>query len=132
MFYPIRMKLTKLLLLLLLLLIVPSVYSQVSLSEEMNVDYTAPKDYTIGGITISGVRFLDQNVLIMLSGLTIGDKIKVPGDKITSAVKKLWDQGLFEDVKISISGIQENSIFLDIYLKERPRLSKFSFTGVKK
>ena len=126
------MKLIRLLLLLMLLMIVSSVYSQVNLSEEMNIDYTTPKEYTIGGITVSGVRFLDQNVLIMLSGLTIGDKIKIPGEKITTSVRKLWDQGLFEDVKITISGIQENSIFLNIYLKERPRLSKFSFAGIKK
>ncbi|MEI7980758.1 MAG: POTRA domain-containing protein, partial [Bacteroidota bacterium] len=92
-----------------------------------------PKDYVIGGITVSGVLYLDNNVLIMLSGLTVGDKIKVPtGDKISLAVKKLWDQGLFEDIRISFTKVVDNQIFLDIYLKERPRLSRFQFNGIKK
>jgi outer membrane protein insertion porin family len=108
------------------------VNAQVTLGQEINVDYAAPKEFIIGGITVSGVKYLDNTVLVMLSGLTIGDKVKIPGDKISDAVKKLWDQGLFEDVQISISRVLENTIFLNIALKERPRLSKFSFNGIKK
>src|ERR1035438_76109 len=92
-----------LLLLFFYLVILIPVKAQVTLGQDINVDYTTPKDYVIGGITVSGVKYLDNNVLIMLSGLTVGDRIKVPGDKITDAVKKLWDQGLFEDVQISIA-----------------------------
>jgi len=67
--------------------LVPALRAQVLTGNEINIDYNQPKDYTIGGITVSGVKFLDGNVLIMLSGLTIGEKIKIPGDKITDAVK---------------------------------------------
>jgi len=96
-------------------------------------DYTKPKDYYIGGITVSGVKYLDGNVLIMLSGLTVGEKIKVPGgDQISKAIRKLWDQGLFEDVKISVTNIVGDQIFINLYMKERPRLSKFQFNGIKK
>src|ERR1039457_6348235 len=117
-----------LLLLLMYFVFMIPVKAQVTLGQEYNLDYAAPKEYTIGGITVSGVKYLDNNVLEMLSGLTIGDKIRIPGDKISEAVKKLWDQGLFEDVQVSISRVQDNNIFLNIALKERPRLSKFSFT----
>jgi outer membrane protein insertion porin family len=106
--------------------------SQVTIGQEINVDYSAPKEFIIGGITVSGVKYLDNNVLIMLSGLTVGDRIKIPGDKISEAVRKLWDQGLFEDVQISVSRVQDNNVFLNISLKERPRLSRFSFNGIKK
>jgi outer membrane protein insertion porin family len=81
---------------------------------------------------VDGVKYLDQNVLIMLSGLNVGDKIKVPGDKITDAVRKLWDQGLFENVGISATQINGNLIFLQLTLKERPRVSKFTFSGLRK
>jgi outer membrane protein insertion porin family len=108
------------------------VNAQISSGDVVNVDYSSPKEYIIAGITVSGVKYLDNNVLIMLSGLTIGDKVKIPGDKITQAIRKLWDQGLFEDVKISISQIVDNQLYLNLYLKERPRLSHFSFTGIKK
>jgi len=108
------------------------VHAQISSGDNMNIDYANPKEYIISGITVTGVKYLDNNVLIMLSGLTIGDKVRIPGDKITQAIKKLWDQGLFEDVKISISQIVDNQLYLNFYLRERPRLSHFSFTGVKK
>ncbi len=119
-------------LLFVLLCSMPSLMAQVSSGDEFNIDYNAPKDYTIGGITVSGIKYLDGNVLIMLSGLIVGEKIKVPGDKITQAVKKLWEQGLFEDVRIYVTKIEDNNVFLDIQLKERARLARFSFSGINK
>lgn len=108
-------------------------FAQTIIGNEQSVfDYGKPREYEIGGITVSGIKYLDQNVLMMLSGLSVGDKIKVPGDKTTNALKKLWEQGLFEHVSIAASNIQGNLIFLDIELRERPRVSKFSFSGVKK
>jgi outer membrane protein insertion porin family len=112
-------------------------YSQIvigSESEELdfNLDYNKPREFEIGGITISGVKFLDSYALIKLTGLEIGDKVQIPGDKISGAIKKLWVQGLFEDIKISITKIDGNLVFLDINLTERPRLSRFSFSGIKK
>jgi len=118
-----------------LILLLPSTQSTAQTiigNEQSMFDYGKPREYEIGGITVSGIKYLDQNVLIMLSGLAVGDKVKVPGDKITNALKKLWDQGLFEHVSISASNIQGNLIFLNLELKERPRVSKFSFSGIKK
>ena len=111
-----------------------NIFSQVSSinSRLAGLDYSNPKEYEIGGITVSGIKYLDQNVLIHLSGLKVGDIVIIPGEKITQAIEKLWKQGLFADVKITATKIIGNRIFIDIYLKERPRLSKFSFTGVSK
>ncbi|MBA3899543.1 MAG: outer membrane protein assembly factor BamA, partial [Bacteroidetes bacterium] len=108
-------------------------YAQVPIGgTEPSIQYDKPLTYEIGGITISGVEHLDRNVLIMLSGLTVGDKITIPGDKISKAIENLWEQGLFSDIRITATKIQGEMIFLDIYLEERPRLLRFSFTGVKK
>jgi len=127
------MKLRHLIILLFLYLLVsPSLHAQITIGQTDVTDYNTPKDYYIGGITVSGVKYLDGNVLVMLSGLTIGDKVKIPGDKISKAIRKLWDQGLFEDVNISVTKVVEDKIFIDIHLKERPRLSKFQFDGIKK
>jgi outer membrane protein insertion porin family len=100
-------------------------------SNQTVIDYSNPKEYEIGGVTISGIQYLDHNVLLYLTGLEIGNKITIPGDDITKAIKILWEQGLFSDVKISMTRQINDVVFLDIYLEERPRLSKFSFTGVK-
>ncbi len=106
---------------------------QISIGDDLsNINYEKPSDYVIGGITVSGIEFLDKNVIIMLSELDLGAKIKVPGDDITGAIRKLWNQGMFENISISATKIQGNKIFLDINLKERPRLSKFSFNGIRK
>ncbi|NOU46970.1 MAG: BamA/TamA family outer membrane protein [Bacteroidales bacterium] len=110
-----------------------NVNAQIAISSDLSpFDYAKQKEYEIGGITVEGIKYLDQNVLIMLSGLNVGDKIKVPGDRITDAVRKLWDQGLFENVGISATSIQGNLVFLQLNLKERPRVSKFSFEGLRK
>ncbi|MFA8300444.1 MAG: outer membrane protein assembly factor [Hyphomicrobiales bacterium] len=97
-----------------------------------DIDYFNPKQYIIGGVTVSGIKYLDPTVLTMLSGFTVGKKIRVPGDDIAEGIKKLWNQGLFDDIKVSVLKIEGDQIFLEIWLKERPRLSKFKFIGAKK
>jgi outer membrane protein insertion porin family len=95
------------------------------------VDYSTMDDYIIGGITVSGVRFLDLNALIGLSGLRIGQEVSVPGEQITTAVKKLWQQGLFSDVRITVNRFVSDTVYLDIALQERPRISSIRYNGLK-
>mgnify|MGYP002876763058 FL=1 len=106
-------------------------FAQVSLSE-ININYSNPKEYVIGGIDLEGIKFLDKKTLIQLSTLEVGSKIMVPGDKLTKATKILWQQGLFSNVQIKVKSIQSNVIFLTLLLEERPRLSKFRFNGLKR
>jgi len=108
------------------------VFSQVSLGEGTVIDYTRPIEYEIGGITVVGAEYLDKNVLVMLAGLNVGEKVTLPGEEISKAIKKLWDQGLFENVGIYITDIQGERVFLELRLKERPRLSRFALKGVNK
>ena len=106
-------------------------FAQVSIGSD-SVDYASPKEYELTGITVSGIKYLDESVLIHLTGLKIGDKIMIPGEKMSAVVQKLWEQGLFSDIKITVTKILGKSAFIDIYLQERKRLSKFSFQGTKK
>jgi outer membrane protein insertion porin family len=95
------------------------------------VDFMSPEDYIIGGVTVSGVRFLDTNALIGISGLRLGQEITIPGDAVTTAVQKLWQQGLFSDVRITMAKVITDTVYLDIYLQERPRISSVKFNGLK-
>ena len=95
-------------------------------------DYLTPKTYEIGGISFEGAENFDSRVVQLVAGLQVGDRIKIPGDKLSAAVDNLWKQGMFEDVQIRVSRLQGNIAFLKIVLKERPRMDKFSFTGVRK
>ncbi len=99
---------------------------------EYDFDYLTPKQYEIGGITFEGAENFDTRVVQLVAGLQVGDKIKVPGDKISTGVENLWKQGMFEDVQIRVTRVQGNVIFLKFVLKERPRLGVFSFHGVRK
>ncbi len=95
------------------------------------IDYSDSYDYIIGGVSVSGVRFLDTNALIGISGLRVGQEVSVPGDAVTNAVKKLWQQGLFSDVRISITKTVFDTVYLDIALQERPRISSVRYVGLK-
>lgn len=126
----------KIILLLTIALVAASVetHAQVTIGGDSNydIDYLTPKQYEIGGITFSGADHFDHRMILLVAGLQVGDVIKVPGDKLATAIDNLWKQGLFEDIKILVTRIQGDKIFLEIALKGRPKLSKFKFTGVKK
>ncbi len=129
----------KILLLLLTLVAVGEVQSQVVFGRDQNkstgglsINYSSPKEYEIANIEVRGVQFLDNNALISLSGLRVGDKIKVPGDEITTAIKKLWNQGIIGNITIFASKVEGDRIWLVIELTERPRLTKYIIEGVNK
>jgi outer membrane protein insertion porin family len=110
-------------------------FSQIPLSQdEPNaLDWSKPQEYIIAGIEVECSEYTDKNIIRLLSGLTVGDKIQLPGDKISESIKTLWKQGLFEDVKIYLQKTIGKDAFLKIVVVEKPRLSKFSFKGkVKK
>lgn len=121
----------------LLLIFIFSVFTAGSafaqLGKSAIVSSERPKEYTIGGITVSGTRFLDNDLLITVSGLSVGDKIKLPVDeKVSNAIRNLWKQELFSDITISATKVIGDKIFLNIDIEERPRLSKYNFKGIKK
>ncbi|MBI3503146.1 MAG: outer membrane protein assembly factor BamA [Bacteroidetes bacterium] len=127
------MKKTTLLASLFCFLFSASAFSQlISGQDSLTLDYSNPKEYEIGGITITGAGSLDNSVLLSIAGLYVGDKIKIPGESISSAIKNLWKEGFFEDVKVVATRVMGKTITLEIQVKERPRLSKFSFNGLKK
>ncbi|HJX70748.1 MAG TPA: outer membrane protein assembly factor BamA [Bacteroidales bacterium] len=95
------------------------------------VDYSKQKEYIIADIKITGVKYLQPQVLVSLSGLRVGDKITIPGDDITKAIEKYWKHGLFSDVKILIDKIEDDQVYLQFYLLERPRLSSVRFHGIR-
>lgn len=129
----------KIFILFLFLISIKSTFGQVVFGRNQNsgssgisINYSSPKEYEIADIEVRGVQYLDNNALISLSGLRVGDKIKVPGDEVTTAIKKLWKQGIIGNVSIFASKVEEDRVWLVIQLTERPRLSKYIIKGVNK
>src|SRR5436190_23279721 len=73
---------------------------------ENSLNYANPTEYTIAGIEVTGINVLDKNAMISISGLKIGDKIKIPGDAVTGAIKKIWRYGLVGDITIQVDKIE--------------------------
>jgi len=102
-----------------------------ALQEILNSKY--PKTYTIGGIVVSGTKAFDPTLIASISGLAVGDKIQLPGsDAFGKAIAKLWKQSLVSKVDISITRLEDLTIYLEINITERPRLIDFKFIGIKK
>ena len=95
-------------------------------------DLNRPKEYELAGITVSGAKYLDNDLLIAVTNLTVGQKIFLPNDEhIAKAVKALWKQELFSNVDITITKFIEDKVFINIAVEERPRLSRFNFRNIK-
>ena len=92
-----------------------------------------PKEYTIAGIAVTGNKSFDQNLIISISGLAVGDKVQIPGtDVFSKAITKLWKQNLIADVEVFFTNLVGNNLYVELAIVERPRLADFKFIGIKK
>jgi outer membrane protein insertion porin family len=96
-----------------------------------NFDYSKSAEYEIADIKVEGAKFLDAQILVTLSGLAKGEKVKIPGEQIPKAIKALWRQRLFTNVSIDASDISNGKIWLVIHVEERPRISRYTIKGIK-
>ena len=96
-------------------------------------DTKTPQQYNLAGITVTGAKAFDQNLIISISGLAIGDKITIPGtDAFSKAINKLWKQNLVVDVEVFLTKLEGKDLYIEMAITERPRLSDFKFIGIKK
>lgn len=92
-----------------------------------------PREYTISGIKITGTKYLDEQLLVSIAGINVGDKVMIPGgDNFSKAITNLWKQNLFANVQIYYTKINGDELEIEINVSERPRLSKFIFKGARK
>lgn len=92
-----------------------------------------PKEYTISSINITGLAYLDKDIVASISGLQVGDKINIPGgDQFAKAINNLWRQRFFSDVQIFITNVKDDKIDVEIGVKEMPKLGSYKFVGIKK
>ncbi len=91
-----------------------------------------PRTVTLGGLSVSGAEGYEDYMLTGISGLTVGEEIELPGDKITEAVKHYWKYGLFSEVSVSVDSLIHDKAYLHIHLQLRPRVSTINYVGLKK
>ncbi|MCQ2177818.1 MAG: outer membrane protein assembly factor BamA [Bacteroidales bacterium] len=100
---------------------------------QVAVDYNNPRKYIVGGVRVEGNNFIDANQIIQITSLDKGMEVTVPGDDMSNIIRRLWLQRYFDDVSLEIERLSEagDSAFFVVRIKERPRVSKWTFSGIK-
>jgi outer membrane protein insertion porin family len=96
------------------------------------ISYNIGESYELGGITVTGLKKFSEQAVKVFTGLKAGQEIRLPGDKLTSAIKKLYEQKQFSNVDVYISKIDGRVVYLEFDVAELPELNKVTINGVKK
>ena len=99
----------------------------------IEIDYNRPKTYVVGGVGVSGNQYFNENQILQLTGLQKGTELTVPGEDVTGIVRRLVAQRYFEDVAVVVDSLSAgaDTAWFKICVRERPRVSRWSFSGVK-
>ena len=126
------MKLTRIICFLATMALTVPVLAQTS-GEKIEVDYNNPKKYVVGGIEVEGNHYFAPQQIIQITGLQKGMEVTVPSEELSAIVKRLWLQRYFEDVTVAVDSLSasRDTAFFKIKIIERPRVSRWTFSGVK-
>ena len=126
------MKFSRLLHLMLLTVVSIPLWGQQA-GESVEVDYNNPKKYIVGGVRVEGNNYFAPEQILQISGLQKGMEVTVPGEEMSSIVNRLWLQRFFEDVAVAVDSITptRDTAYFKIVIAERPRVSRWTFSGVK-
>ena len=102
-------------------------------SGAVEVDYNNPQTYVVGGIRISGIKYLGENQLLSVLGIHPGDVVTVPGDDISAAIKRIWLQGAASTIGFYVDSLSaaRDTAWFRLELQERPRVVTWNYKGVK-
>lgn len=118
-----------------LLLVVPfSLTAQeVNTKQSIEIDYNNPKTYVVGGISVEGVKYLNPNQIISVTGIKEGDVITIPSELLSETLKRIWIQKAFSSVGLYVDSLSasKDTCYLKLQLEERPRVIRWDFTGIK-
>ena len=97
-----------------------------------NVSFEKGKAYILGGISVTGLQKFSEETVRVFTGLRYGQTIKLPGDKLTSAIKKLYESKQFSDVDVYLDRIDGETVYLRLEVQELPQLNQVKINGIKK
>ena len=102
-------------------------------SGKVEVDFNNPKTYVVGGIRVKGTKYLADSQLISVLGIHEGDVVTVPGDEVSSAVKRIWLQGAASNIGFYVDSLSagRDTAWFRLELEERPRVVSWNYRGIK-
>ena len=97
------------------------------------VDYNKPQKYIVGGVGVEGNNYFSPDQILQITGLQEGMEVTVPSEELSAIVNRLWLQRYFEDVAVVVDSLSasRDTAFFKIRIVERPRVSRWTFKGVK-
>jgi outer membrane protein insertion porin family len=99
---------------------------------DKNVSFEKGKAYILGGISVTGLQKFSEETVRVFTGLRYGQTVKLPGDKLTSAIKKLYESKQFSDVDVYLDRIDGETVYLRLEVQELPQLNQVKINGIKK
>mgnify|MGYP001040881651 CR=1 FL=1 len=97
-----------------------------------NISFERGKEYILGGISVTGLQKFSEETVRVFTGLRVGLPLKLPGDKLTSAIKKLYESKQFSNVDVYLAKVDGNTIYLQFDVQELPQLNNVNIAGIKK
>ena len=99
----------------------------------VEVDYNNPKKYIVGGVKLEGNQYLSENQILQVAAIREGMEVTVPSEEMSNIITRLWHQRYFEDVAVNIDSLvpTRDTAYFKITIVERPRVSRWLFSGVK-
>lgn len=90
------------------------------------------RKYVLGGVSVVGNETISEQSILIFSGLSPGQQLKIPGDKLSSSIKRLWSSKLFSNVDVYVTQLDGNAIYLEINVRELDKVGNVRITGLKK
>ncbi len=100
--------------------------------QEERLPFSQGRKYILADVNVIGKISYNEQTVVTFSGLEKGQQITVPGEEISNAIKKLGKLGLFSDIDFYVNKTENDSIWLDLFIAELPKLSEVKIQGVKK
>ena len=116
------------------LLALPSLSATAQSSRsDIEINYASPQKYIVGGIGVEGNDYFQASQIVNLSGLQKGMEVTIPSDEMSGIIDRIWAQRYFEDVALVVDSLSvaQDTCWLKIIIKEYPRVSKWTYSGIK-
>ena len=106
-----------------------SISAQVTSNQETTTQNQQQPSYILKDIVVDGVKKYSPAQILRFTGLSKGEMVDIPGQKISNAIKKLWETDSFSEVEVYVEDIDGQSVVLKFHLQDLMELGEVKFTG---
>ena len=105
-----------------------NIIAQTTNNQEATAQAQQPT-YVLKDIVVDGVKKYTPAQILRFTGLSKGEIVDIPGQKISNAIKKLWETDSFSEVEVYVEDTDGKNVVLKFYLQDLLELGEVKFTG---